>query len=61
MKDYRDVIKRNEGNINILEKKLKEANDEIIKLKNKNIMKNLDETMINYYISLRQNEENKNK
>ena len=52
MKESQDYIKRNEGNIHILEKKLKEANDEIIKLKNKNIIKNSDETMVNYYLSV---------
>ena len=61
MREYQDVLKRNEGNIHILEKKLKLANDEILKLKNKNIVKNSDETMINYYLSLRQAEENRNK
>ena len=61
MREYQDVLKRNEGNIHILEKKLKLANDEILKLKNKNIVKNSDETMVNYYLSLRQAEENRNK
>ena len=61
MREYQDSIKRNEGNIHILEKKLKEANDEIIKLKNKNIVKNSDETMVNYYLALRQAEDNRNK
>ena len=59
MRDYQDCIKRNEGNIHLLEKKLKEANEEIAKLKNKNAMRNADETMINYYVSLRQEEENR--
>ena len=61
MRDYQDCIKRQEGNIHLLEKQLKEAKEEIIKLKNKNVMKNNDETMINYYVSLRQEEENKKK
>ena len=61
MREYQDSIKRNKGNIHILEKKLKEANDEIIKLKNKNIVKNSDETMVNYYLALRQAEDNRNK
>ena len=57
MRDYQDCIKRHEGNIHLLEKQLKEAKEEITKLKNKNVMKNNDETMINYYVSLRQEEE----
>ena len=61
MREYQDCIKRNEGNIHILEKKLKQANDEIVKLKNKTIVKNSDETMVNYYISVRHEEENRNK
>ena len=61
MREYQDILKRNKGNIFILEKKLKQANDEIIKLKNKNIVKNSDETMVNYYLSLRQQEENRHK
>ena len=61
MREYQDCIKRYEGNINILEKKLKEANDEIVKLKNENKVKNSDETMLNYYFSLKQQEENRNK
>ena len=61
MREYQDCIKRSEGNIHILEKKLKQANDEIVKLKNKTIVKNSDETMVNYYISLRHEEENRNK
>ena len=47
--------------MNILEKKLKIANDEIAKLKNTNYIKNADETMINYYISLQQSKEDKHK
>ena len=50
MRDYQDCIKRHEGNIHLLEKQLKEAKEEITKLKNKNVMKNNDETMINYYV-----------
>ena len=61
MREYHDYIKIYKGNIHILEKKLKEANDEIVKLKNKTIVKNTDETMINYYISLRHEKENRNK
>ena len=61
MREYQDCIRRNEGNIHILENKLKQANDEIIKLKNSNIVKNSDETMLNYYISLKQQEENRKK
>ena len=61
MKEYQDNIKRNEGNMHILEKKLKLANDEIAKLKNKNLIKNTDETMINYYLSVQQSKEEKNK
>ena len=61
MKEYQDNIKRNEGNIHILEKKLELANDEIAKLKNKNTIKNTDETMINYYLSIQQSKEDKNK
>ena len=61
MKEYQDNIKRNEGNMHILEKKLKLANDEIAKLKNKNTIKNTDETMINYYLSVQKSKEEKNK
>jgi len=61
MREYQDILKRNQGNIHILEKKLKLANEEILKLKNKNVVKNSDETMVNYYLSLRQQEENRNK
>ena len=61
MKDYQNCLKRNEGNMHILEKKLKMANDEIAKLKNKNAIKNIDETMINYYLSVQQSKEDKNK
>ena len=61
MRDYQENIKRNEGNIHILERKLKEANDEIIKLKNKNIVKSNDETMVNYYLSSKLLEEKKSK
>ena len=59
MRDYQDSVKRHEGNIHLLEKQLKEAKEEIMKLKNKNSMKNADETMINYYVSLRQGEDTK--
>ena len=61
MRDYQESIKRNEGNIHILEKKLQEANDEIVKLRNKNIVKNSDETMINYYLSSKLLEEKRSK
>ena len=59
MREYQDSIKRNEGNIRILEKKLKNANDEIEKLKNKNIIKSTDDMMINYYLSVQQSKEDK--
>ena len=61
MKEYQDCIKRNEGNMHILEKKLQLANDEIAKLKNKNTIKNIDETMINYYLSVQQAKDDRNK
>ena len=61
MKEYQDNIKRNEGNMHILEKKLQLANDEIAKLKNKNTIKNIDETMINYYLSVQQAKDDRNK
>ena len=61
MREYQDCIKRNEGNIHILEKKLKLANDEIAKLKNKNAIKNSDDTMINYYLSVQQAKDNRSK
>jgi len=59
MKEYQDCIKRNEGNIHILEKQLKIANEEISKLKNLNIIKNTDETMINYYLSVQKGNEDR--
>lgn len=59
MREYQDCIKRNEGNIHILEKKLKIANEEISKLKNLNTVKNTDDTMINYYLSVQQGNEDK--
>ena len=59
MREYQDCIKKNEGNINILEKKLKIANEEISKLKNLNTIKNTDDTMINYYLSVQQGNEDK--
>jgi len=59
MREYQDCIKRNEGNIHILEKKLKIANEEISKLKNLNNIKNTDDTMINYYLSVQQGNEDK--
>ena len=61
MKEYQDCIKRNEGNIHILEKKLKLANDEIAKLKNKNTIKSTDDTMINYYLSVQQAKDDRSK
>lgn len=61
MKEYQDCIKRNEGNVHILEKKLKIANEEIERLKTKNTVKNIDETMINYYLAVAQGKDNKNK
>ena len=60
MKEYQDCIKRNEGNMHILEKQLQKANEEITRLKNKNIIKNTDETMINYYLSVQQTKDAKN-
>ena len=59
MKEYKDCIKKNEGNIRILEKKLKLANEEISKLKNLNTIKNTDDTMINYYLSVQQGNEDR--
>ena len=59
MKEYKDCIKRNEGNMHILEKKLKLANEEISKLKNLNTIKNTDDTMINYYLSVQQGNEDR--
>ena len=61
MREYQDCIKRNEGNIHILEKKLKLANDEIAKLKNKNTIKSTDDTMINYYLSVQQAKDDRSK
>ena len=59
MKEYKDCIKRNEGNMHILEKKLKKANEEISKLKNLNTIKYTDDTMINYYLSVQQGNEDR--
>ena len=61
MKEYQDCIKRNEGNMHILEKQLQKANEEIKRLKNKNIIKNTDETMINYYLSVQQTKDAKHR
>ena len=49
-----DYIQQKNKINNLDEKKLKLANDEIAKLKNKNTIKSTDDTMINYYLSVQQ-------
>ena len=54
------IIKRQEGEIKLLKKKLENSNKEIIKYKDlSKIIKN-DETMINYYLSVQNSKDNKN-
>ena len=52
---------RNEGNLRLLQKKLEMKEEEIKKLKNKEQMIDANDTMIKYYISVQQINEEKNK
>ena len=52
---------RNEGNLRLLQKKLDNAEEEIKKLKNKEQLIDGNDTMIKYYISVQQKNEEKNR
>ena len=52
---------RNEGNLRLLQKKLESKEEEIIKLKNKEQIIDYNDTMIKYYISVQQINEQKKK
>ena len=57
MKDRANFIKVQEGNIYILKKQLESANEEINRLKNRELVKKTDEIMVNYYLAAKQSNE----
>ena len=59
MKERANLIKIKEGNIYILKKQLESANEEINRLKNREMIKKADETMINYYFASKKSNEAK--
>ena len=59
IKDHNFLISKYEYTIENLEKKLNLANDEIKKLKNKCSIKEMDQTMINYYLSVKNGKDKK--
>ena len=61
LRDASEANIRNEGNLRILQKKLESQEEELKKLKNKEQMIDSNDTMIKYYISVQQINEEKNK
>ena len=61
LRDASESNIRNEGNLRILQKKLESQEEELKKLKNKEQMIDSNDTMIKYYISVQQINEEKNK
>ena len=59
LKNHNLLVLKYENTIENLEKKLSSANDEIKKLKNKLNTKEIDQTMINYYLSVKNGQDKK--
>ena len=61
LKDSLEKNIRNEGNLHLLQKKIEEQEEEIKKLKNKEQIIDSNDTLIKYYISVQQINEEKNR